>query len=250
MEKYRAQRTFADALKEKRNVMLAVMLRDMRSRYFNHGIGFLMVPLWPLAHMLVLLAIYNVMGRYTPYGNSLNIFFATGLVPTLTFMYVSRFMAVSVIQNRTLMMFPVVKTIDVVMARALLECIGSCLTIIALFLVLIAWGEDPTPIDVPQAAAAYLTSIMFAIGVGSLVSVIVMFMSWFLTIYFLLMVVVYASSGVLFVASSLPSSVSVPLSYSPVFQCVEWMRSAYFPGYNERLLDRPYAVYCLSLIHI
>lgn len=224
--------------------MLAVMLRDMRSRYFNHGLGFLMVPLWPLAHIMVLLTIYNVMGRSTPYGNNLNIFFATGLVPTLTFMYVSRFMAVSVIQNRALMMFPVVKPIDVVMARALLECMGSVLTIIALFIVLIALGEDPVPFDVGEAVAAYLTIIMFAIGIGSLVSVIVMFMGWFLTIYFLMMVVVYASSGVLFVGSSLPRAISVPLSYSPVFQCVEWMRSAYFPAYSQHLLDRPYAVYC------
>ncbi|WP_236776042.1 hypothetical protein [Agrobacterium tumefaciens] len=63
-----------NALSEKKNVMTAVILRDMRSRFFNHGLGFLLVSLWPLAHMLILLTIYTVMGRKTPYGDSLNVF--------------------------------------------------------------------------------------------------------------------------------------------------------------------------------
>ncbi len=46
--------------------MQAVILRDVRTRFFNHGLGFLLVPLWPLAHMFVLLMIYTFMGGRLP----------------------------------------------------------------------------------------------------------------------------------------------------------------------------------------
>lgn len=240
-------RPLNQAFQQKRNVMIAVMLRDMRSRFFNHGIGFLMVPLWPLAHMVMLLIIYNVLGRSTPYGSSLNVFFATGLVPTLTFMYVSRFMAVSLLNNRNMLSFPVVKALDIVMARAFLEFTGCCLTVALLFALLLALGDNPLPLDPFEATGAFLTSLALAIGMGMLVSVVVMFFRGFLTLYFLSMLVVYISSGTLFVASSLPDSVAIPLSYNPILQCVEWMRTAYYPSYNDRLLDRQYVVQIAGL---
>jgi hypothetical protein len=60
-----------DALREKRNVMTAVMLRDMRTRFFNNG-----------------------------------------LIPTHTFMNVSWSMSPSLILNRPMLAFPVVKSLD------------------------------------------------------------------------------------------------------------------------------------------
>ncbi|MBB2905734.1 capsular polysaccharide transport system permease protein [Rhizobium sp. RAS22] len=241
------KRPLSQAFQEKRNVMVAVMLRDMRSRFFNHGIGFLMVPLWPLTHMILLLIIYNVLGRQTPYGSSLNVFFATGLVPTLTFMYVSRFMAVSLLNNRNMLSFPIVKALDIVMARAFLEFAGCCLTVCFLFALMLSLGENPYPVDPFEATGAFLTALTMAIGMGMLVSVIVMFFRGFLTMYFLLMLVVYISSGTLFVASNFPDSIAIPLSYNPILQCVEWMRAAYYPGYNDRLLDRQYVVQIAGL---
>ncbi|WP_407817709.1 hypothetical protein, partial [Staphylococcus aureus] len=82
-----------------------------------------------------------------------------------------------------------------------------------------------------EAVYAYLATILLAIGAGSLACVMVMFMPFFATIYALTMIVVYISSGTLFVAAALPESIAYILSWNPVFHAVEWMRLAYFPGY-------------------
>ncbi len=157
--------SFLQALSQKRHVMTAVMLRDMRTRFFNHGLGFLIVALWPLAHMLILLAIYTVVGRKTPFGESLNVFFATGLIPTLAFMYVSRFMSLSLILNRPMLSFPVVTVVDIMTARAVLEIIAAYLTLIFMFAILLALGDDPIPFDVEQAVYAYLATLLLSVGV-------------------------------------------------------------------------------------
>lgn len=234
--------TLRHALAEKKNVMTAVVLRDMRSRFFNHGLGFLLVSLWPLAHMIILLAIYTVMGRKAPYGESLNVFFATGLIPTLTFTYVSRFMSLSLILNRTMLSFPVVTIVDIMMARAFLEVVAAALTLFFMFIILFALGDNPIPADTFEAVYAYLAAILLAVGVGSLAGVFVMLMPFFATIYALTMIVVYISSGTLFVPNALPENIAYVLSWNPVIHIVEWMRVAYFPGYSDKLLDRTYLV--------
>jgi capsular polysaccharide transport system permease protein len=246
--------TIGAALREKRNVMTAVVLRDIRSRYFNHGLGFLLVAIWPLAHMLILLAVYGLLGRQAPYGDSLRVFFATGLIPTLAFMYVSRWMSLSLILNRPMLAFPVVTVIDIMAARAFLEITAAVLTLIFLFAILLFLGDNPYPADPYQAAYAYLASLLLALGFGSVAGVLVMFMPVFATVYALTMILFYLLSGTLFVPSALPEPIAYALSWNPVFQTVEWMRSAYYLGYSGKYLDKAYTLgfgmssLCLGLL--
>jgi len=234
--------------------MTAVMLRDMRTRFFDHGLGFLLVSLWPLAHMTILLVIYKFMGRQAPYGDSLNVFFATGLIPTLLFMYVSRFMSLSLILNRPMLAFPVVNVLDILAARAFLEIIAAALTLAFLIGILWSLGDNPFPYNRDEAVLAYLAVVLLAIGMGVLAGVVVMFFKFFATVYALSMIVVYITSGTLFVASALPDALAIPLSWNPVLQAVEWMRTAYYPSYSDRLLDKQYLVgfglgsLCLGLL--
>lgn len=254
MTNSRQRQPILDALREKRNVMTAVMLRDMRTRFFNHGLGFLVVSLWPLAHMVILLLIYTLMGRTAPFGDSLPVFFATGLIPTLTFMYVSRFMSLSLILNRPMLAFPVVKVLDIMAARAVLEIIAAFLTLFFVFVILLLSGDNPFPRDPFQAFYAYLALILLSIGVGTVAGVITMFFNFFATLYALFMILIYILSGTLFVASALPDAIAYPLSFNPVLHAVEWMRLAYYEGYSGRLLDKQYLLVfgmtslCLGLL--
>ena len=246
--------TIRAALREKKNVMAAVILGDIKSRFFNHGLGFLVLVIWPLAHMMVLLAIYTFMGRQAPYGDSLRVFFATGLIPTLVFMYVSRWMSLSLILNRPMLAFPVVTVIDIMAARAFLEIVAAVLTLISVFTILLFLGDNPFPVDPHEAAYAYLATLLLALGVGSIAGVITMFMPFFGTIYALSMIIVYIISGVLFVPAALPEPIAYALSWNPVFHAVEWMRSAYYLGYSGKYLDKPYLIgfgmtsLCLGLL--
>ncbi len=216
------------------------MLRDLRTRYFNHGLGFLLVSFWPLGHALILIAIYSFSGRHTPYGNSLLIFFATGLIPTLSYMYVSRFMAVSLLMNRPLISFPAVKMTDILLGRALLEILAAFITAALMFAIVLSIGDNPFPVHPIEAVYAFLASLFLAVGVGVLCGVIVLIAPFFMNIYQLSLIVLYLASGTIFIASSLPEELSYILSWNPLLHCVEWSRYAYFEGYNDRLLDRGY----------
>lgn len=234
--------TFLDALRQKRNVMAAVIFRDMRTRFFNHGLGFLVVSLWPLSHMVIIIFIYQLAGRTSPFGEDIRVFFATGLIPTLAFNYISRFMSLSLILNRPMLAFPAVTVVDIMFGRALLEIVAAFITLAFFFLIMLGLGDNPMPYNIEEALYAYLATLLLSVGVGTLAGVIVMFFQFFATLYALLLILVYMGSGILFVAAALPAPLQYLLSWNPVLQCVEWMRVAYYPTYSDKLLDKTYVI--------
>jgi len=224
------------------NVMHAVILRDIRSRFFNHGLGFLIQPMMPVAHLLLLLTIYGVTGRQAVYGDDLYLFFATGLVPSLTFMYISRFMALSIVINKGMLAFPAVHLLDIVFARSVLEIAGMILSVFIMFVLISALGSNPYPADPVEALIAMSLTMILAIGIGIIASVISAMYPFFATIYALSTVCVYLSAGGPIYIQTFPEQVIYIASFNPVFHAVEWIRGAYYLGYPSQDLDKFYLV--------
>jgi capsular polysaccharide transport system permease protein len=241
---------FIQALIDKKSVMGAVMLRDMRTRFFNHGLGFLVVVLWPLVHMMLIIAIHTVAthGAAPPYGNSAPVFFMTGVVPFLAFTYVSRFMAFSVSLNRPMMAFPIVTVNDVLVGRAALEIIAAFATLFFIHLVLWMMGENPFPYDLDRAVTAYLSTLFLAFACGYLIGILYLFFPMIITAYQLMIILMYATSGVFFVPSDLSDSAAYALGYNPVVVCIEWYRTAYFESYSDKLVDGQYVLSFSAII--
>ena len=228
-------------LKAQRRILVTLMLRGMRSRFFGNGLGFFVSSVgWPLAHMGVLLTVYTVIGRTAPFGDSPIPFFATGLIPFITFNYISRWTMIGVIYDKPLLAFPVVKPADLLMARVLLEIMGSCTSALTLIVLLWAGGVDVMPRDPVQAGFAYGAAILLGAGMGLINTVIALAFRPWLVGYILVTILLYISSGILFVPDALPHVAGYYLSFNPLLQAVEWMRSAYYPGYGTAILDKGY----------
>lgn len=230
------------AMQRKLNVMHAVILRDIRSRYFNHGLGFLLVPLLPVAHVTMLLTIYKFMNRDAAFGDDLVLFFATGLIPALTTIYVSRYMSVSVLANKNMLAFPAVHLLDIILARSLLEIAGIIISIFMLITLLLSLGVDPVPRRMDDALWALVLAAILGVGVGIIVSVITSIFPFFALLYGLFTAVIYLSSSGPIYLHTFPPQVVDAASYNPVFHAVEWMRSAYYTGYPTQNLDKRYLV--------
>jgi capsular polysaccharide transport system permease protein len=230
------------AAARQRHVLFALMLRNIRTRFFGNGLGYLVGIAWPLTHILIIVGIFVVMGRTAPYGDSTVLFVATGVVPFMTFGYLARYMMWTVVRARPLLAFPEVKVLDVLLATALLEILAAaCVTIV---LIIIAWfaGIDVMPRDTIQAAYAFGTTILLGLGFGLTNSVIVLAAPPWFTGYILVHQLLWISSGIFFVPDALPRIFREALAYNPVLQCIEWTRSAYYEGYGDLVLDRPYVI--------
>jgi capsular polysaccharide transport system permease protein len=231
-------------LKAQFRIVVALMLHDIRSRFGGNALGFVGMGIcWPLSHMLLALTIYSLTGRTAPYGDSTALWFATGVVPFLAFQYMSRFIVLGLIMNRSLLSFPVVKVSDIVFAGAIIEVLNAGLVILTVFVIFWALDIDFMPRDLVQASLALLAMMFLGLAWGVINAIIASaFRAWFL-LFLLGQILLWVSSGILFVPDALPEVVRTPLSYLPTVQGVEWMRSAYYEGLGANILDKAYLIY-------
>lgn len=239
------------SLKRQARVVYALMLRNVRTRFFGHGLGYLVAISWPLVHISIIILLYSYMGRLAPYGESSIVFFATGTIPFMIFSYLSRFMMLSVMATKPLLAFPDVKVIDVLISGAVLEVLSSFTVVIILIACASLLDINFWPRDIVEAYSALGASIMLGIGFGILNGVIALALPLWSTVYVLLTILLWVTSGVVFVTSSLPESLRNIASYYPTLLIVEWSRSAYYDGYGDQILDKYYVIYfALTLIFI
>lgn len=224
-------------------VLIALMLRDIRTRFFGSALGFLLVIGWPLSHIVILLLINVSLGRTTPYGDSSALWFATGIVPFMSFSYMSRFIMLGIVFNRPLMTFPVLKITDILFARAILEFMNACVVIMILITSFWGLGIDFIPIDLVDACCALLATMLLGLGVGVINATIASLAPIWVTGYSLFVIILWLTSGVLFVPDALPASIKDALAYNPILQGVEWLRSAYYEGYGSSILDKNYVIF-------
>ncbi len=217
------------------------MLRNMRTRFFGTGLGFLISIAWPLVHVGILLVINALADRAAPYGESLVMFYVSGLVPFMAFNYMARFIMISCIHTRPLLAFPAVKITDLLLGAALLEVLASCWSVAVLALVLIAFGIDVAPQNWAQAAYALGSSFFLGFAYGVLSGLIGLAFPAWITGSTLVAIILYLLSGIFYVSDSLPLVFRYYLSFNPLQQDVLWMRSAYYEGYGQDL-DKVYAV--------
>lgn len=223
-------------------VLKALILRDIRTRFFGTGLGYIIAILWPLAHIVILLLIFYFAGRTAPVGESLVLFFTTALIPALGVRYISRFTLTSVMQNRPLTAFPIVKFMDIILARCILEAAAFCCVVALLAVILFFLGEPVQPEYPIGAAEAFLTTVLLGLGMGAFFGVIAIKLPGILIPFTLGYIILYMSSGVIFVPSALPQQVLDIVSWNPVLHAVEWLREAYYLGYNSPVLDKEYVI--------
>lgn len=211
------------------HVLHALMLRDMRTRFGASIWGYGVVVLWPCVHIFMLIAIYTFQKLAAPLGDNRALFFASGAVPVLVFQYISREVMKAVIMNRPLTYYPQVKIFDVILARILVEIVTGFLALLVVTSILIIIGSDPIPADPITAMCGYLAAIVLGVGVGTINVAIIGFFPGWLIGYSLFSIILYISSGVMFLPSYMPEKIYYWMKYNPAMQLAEWVRSAYYP---------------------
>ncbi len=221
-------------------VIRAIILRDIRTRFFGHGLGYLVAIAWPLVHILILLIIYQLTGRIAPHGDSTALFFATGLAPFMSFMYMARFIMMSLMMNRPLLQLPAVKITDLLFARAILEFFASCCMIIVLMTIFYVSNVEVIPRDTSEAFYALGASMLMGLGFGIVNAILAVAIPGWVLAFTLFHITLYFTSGIVFSVDTMPEQFRYLLSFNPMFHGVEWMRYAFYQDYSARELDRFY----------
>lgn len=225
-------------------VISAAMLRDMRTRFGRSYWGYAIAVLWPLTHLMAMTLIFTFMRRAAPiFGDNNAVFVATGVAPYILAMYPSRTTSTAVDTHKSVLMFSVIRPLDLMLARAVVETLAAFLVVTLFFVAVYSFDKEILPSDLMVAAEAIFATIYLSISFGLFSAIIIAIFNFWQTGHAILLVLIYLSSGIFFPISSTGENIREILSFNPLAHCVEWLRSAYYPGYGERFISEGYVLW-------
>ncbi|MGF6258904.1 ABC transporter permease [Ensifer sp. ZNC0028] len=228
------------SIQSRMNVIGALILRDMRTRFGRSHIGYLLAIAWPFVHLTVLVTIMAFVNKVAPIGGDPAVFVSTGVLPYIVCLYPARMMGMALDVNRPLFLFPVVRPFDVIVSRAVIEFLTAFVVVILAYAALTLISVDVTPIDKVTLASGLLATIYLSLSFGFLNVVLAsIFRMWNIT-FVMIMIILYMTAGVFAVPSALTADARELMWFNPLFHCVEWLRSAYYEGYGDDALSRTY----------
>jgi len=188
------------------------------------------------------MSLYMLTRSFVAVGTSPAVFFGTGILPYILCFYPARMIMVCIVQNHVLLYFPIVKSIDVIVARSILEVITAFWVIAIFCLVLIVFRVDILPIYPEEALLAVFATLYLGVAIGFVGAIMYKLLKAWQAIQILTLIAMYFFSGALAPPTIFPEQVQYYMSFNPLLHAVEWLRAAYYDGYSYGLLDRQYLV--------
>ncbi|MCB1754979.1 MAG: ABC transporter permease [Gammaproteobacteria bacterium] len=233
-------------------VIFAIILRETKTRYGEHKIGFVWLLLEPTMYILGFAAIRSIAGFHPPHGMDPELFMLTGMLPFLLFRGLMGQIASAIRVNKPLLAFPQVTTFDLIFARALLEFATIICVFAILTLILIAFGKD-VDIEYPmQFFGACCLLFISGLGIGAFLGSLIPFVPSLKQFsQHVLSRPLFFTSGIFFTVDEFPQVVRDILLYNPLLSMIELARSAFFKSFESQYMDIEYAsLFALLLLVI
>jgi capsular polysaccharide transport system permease protein len=239
------KRPLKAAVTEHLRVIHALMLRDIKTRFGATYFGFLIGLLLPLGHIGVLLTIYVLLGRRAPIGTDVAVYLSTAIVPFIVWSYTHQKVMQAFGSNKPLIAFPIVKFVDIVMARAIVELLNSCIIVCIVAIALISYGSDLFIYDFKIFFFSVILAYFLGISTGFTFGVLYVLSPAVMIFGFVLIPLYWATSGVLFIPDGLPAQARDIVSIFPLSHIVDLGRTAFYPSY---ISSYPNPYYVVSVI--
>lgn len=239
---------FLSKIREFGRIISVILLMDMRTRFGASYFGYLIAIAWPLSHLVIITGAYLLRNYVAPVGESSAVFVATGVVPYILCLYPARMLGMAIFQGRTLLNMPIIKPGHLIAARWVLEVLNAFIVLSLYLLLMYSLDIDFLPADYPMAFQAILAAIYLGIGLGMINTIgCAVFGTFFVMAFMLTAVVLYLLSGAYVPSSTFTEEMREYYSFNPLFQIVEWLRSAYYTSYDPIMVDKFYVVEVASI---
>ncbi len=224
-------------------VIHALVLRETRTRFGAHQLGYLWAVLEPLMWVGTFGAMYAFAHRKLPNDMGIVGFLGTGIVTFSLFQNAATRAGEAINANRALLFYPQVHPLDLILARGALELS----TFGAVFLVIMG-GEAMFLRELPQVddpLAVILGLVMAGLLGSSLGLVLCMLGEIFGVVQRLrgpVMRPLFWISGLFFTLEDTPDEARQYLLYNPMLHVIELVRDGWFASYRSEAVDPTYVL--------
>jgi len=221
-------------------VIWALILRETRTRFGRHRLGYLWAVLEPAGMIMILTAIFTLVGRLAPSGLDFPVFLATGIVPFFMFRTMLTRAAKAIEGNRGLLVYARVKPLDLVIARGLLEAATYLVVFVLILLLLGALGYQARPHQPLVVLSAMATLATLGFGLGAAIAAFQVVMPSIEQMVSFINRPLLFISGIFFSVEVVPEPYRSWLLLNPILHAIELIRAGFFATYSARYADPGY----------
>lgn len=235
--------TLKDSLIQHKHVIWALFNREITTKIGDSYFGYALLLLEPLLYVMALAGLFYLMGRNTG-SMPIILFLLTGIIPYLYLRKAIGSCSGAISANKTLLSYKQVKMIDTLIARLLLESTISFVITIVCCLILLYLGEWIPVIQPLRIIFMTLQLIMITVGLGLFVAIIGYYYIDLKTFIGLVFRVLFYTSGIFFGINELPLKIQYYISFNPLLQIIEIIRSAFNGQSMNIYLSYEYTTFC------
>ncbi|MBA1445487.1 MAG: ABC transporter permease [Chromatiales bacterium] len=225
-------------------VVFALFVRELKTRFGKYRLGYVWALLEPMAHVIVLSAIWSAMGRTEFAGIPVPMFLVTGIVPFLFFRKTAGQCMSAIESNRGLFNYRQVRPVDPVLARIILEAF-IYFTSYLLLLFIAGWffGYEIGIHDLLGLIVINALLLLITFGVGLTLSVYgTLYPEIMKLVPMLIFRPLFFMSGILFPLSIIPIEYHHWLLWNPLLHVVEFNHLFYFRNFESGDVSHLYVI--------
>jgi capsular polysaccharide transport system permease protein len=220
------------ALQIQIDVIAALLLREVQSRFGRSRVGFIWALLEPITHVAVPVILFGLVFNRAVPGVEYPVFLLYGLLPFLLFKNICLQTMDGVQANMGLLSYRQVHLLDVFVARALSNVSIEATLFSIVFAGLALLGYDVLPQRPVELFIALAIAVCMGLGLGMLFAAVCGFVPDARAVIRIAFVPLYLLSGVLFPVSRFSSDIVQWLSWNPLLHLIDYSRLAALPHYR------------------
>ncbi|RQO72817.1 polysialic acid transporter [Aquitalea sp. FJL05] len=214
-----------------RRTVLALFLREIKTRFGKYRLGYLWCLLEPLAHISILLLLFGyIMHRSIP-SIPFPLFLLCGVLPFLMFNQIVSRSLNALDANQGLLSYRPVQAIDLILARTLLEGVIGTAVFLLLLLGLALAGQTIALDQLPALCGYWMLLLLFSFSLGLLFMLLGHAYPESEKLIPLLLKPLYFLSGVMFPLALVPARYQTYLLWNPLAHALELIRHALVASY-------------------
>lgn len=231
--------------------IVALILREMSTRYGRSPGGYIWAVLEPLGGILILSLGFSLLLRSPSLGNSFLLFYASGFLPFQVYSSLSAFVARSIQFSQSLLFYPAVTWIDALIARFVLNALTGLLVSYVLMTGILVMVDTQTVLDMIPMLQAMGLAMILGLGVGAMNCALFGLVSAWNQIWKIATRPLFIVSGVIFLYEDMPESVQAILWWNPLMHITGLMRRGVYSTYGADYVSVTYvagvSLVCLVL---
>lgn len=228
-------RRFASA-----RAVLALILREMATRYGRSPGGYIWALLEPMGAITIMAIGFSLIVRSPPLGTSFILFFATGFLPFSLYMNVSNNVARSINFSRPLLFYPAVTWIDAALARFFLNTLTESLVMLILLSAIVGLTDARVLLDIGPVLSAAAMAGLLGLSVGMLNCALFGLFPVWMQVWAIVTRPLFLISGIFYLYEDLPLMAQNILWYNPLVHVVGEMRVGFYPTYTASYVSVTY----------